>query len=230
MTSEQRDATDANGEMSFAWALLSYRGQRGIAAIAGILLRHAIPLVGVLILHWSAQKFLLLAVINFAWNWTLLGGWNSATDALLKARRQGNPVAAGAWILMLMVGVAVFLVVALGFGFPVYFMSGSPPLFDVEWSMSVIMSLLAPLPNLAGTIRQGVAANLTDEQIQVSAKSSRQLLLVGVIPIVAAYGLLASFPYPGMLRAVAVGYVLFSALCELRPDLAAAFGELLPRE
>ena len=227
---ERSESTDPDSERSFAWALLSDRGQRGIASIAGILLRHAIPLAGVFILHWSAQKFLLLAVINFAWNWTLLGAWNSATDALLTGRRQGNPVALATWILMLIAGVAVFLIVTLAFGFPVYYMSASPPIFDVEWWMSVTMSLLAPLPNLAGAIRSGVASNLADQQIEASAKSRRQLLLVDIIPIVGAYGLLANFPSPGMVGAVAVGYVLFSALCELRPDLAVEFSALLPRD
>jgi len=226
----QTEPTDSDREMSFAWALLSNRGRRGVGAIAGILLRQSIPLAGVFLLHWSAQKFLLLAVINFAWNWTLLGGWNAATDALLKARRQGNPVPVATWIQILIVGVAVFLVVAAGFGFPIYYMSNSPRIFDMEWSISVMTSLLAPLPNLVSAIRQGVAANLAEEQIEASVKTSRQLVLIGIISIVGAYGLLVNFPSPGMVATVAVGYVFFSALCELRPDLAAEFGALLPRD
>jgi hypothetical protein len=228
MPSEPREPANADPDMSFWWALLSNRGQRGGVAIAGILLRQAIPLIGVLLLHWSAQKFLLLAVINFAWNWALLGVWNIATSALTKARRSGVPVPTNTWLLMTVVGAMVFCVVSGGFGFPVYTMSPAPPAFDTFWWMGLAMTLLTPLPNLLEMIREGAAAELSDEQVDTFAKQRRLLLIVSIVPIIGAYELLANFPYPIIVQAVAIAYVLFSALCELRPDLAAEFGKELP--
>lgn len=215
--------------MSFWRALLSNRGQRGGVAIGGILVRHAIPLIGVLILHWSAQKFLLLEVINFGWNWTLLGGWNIVTSTLVKARREGTPVPASKWVQMTLLGAAVFCVVTWGFGFPVFYMSSAPPAVDAIWWIGLAMTLLGPLPNVVEQMREGIAADLPDTQIDAIAKQRRQLLMVSIVPIIGAYGLLVNFPYPITLTAVAVGYVLFSSLCELRPDLAAEFARELPR-
>ena len=224
---EQRESPDAVPQMSFWWALLSNRGQRGGVAIGGILVRHAIPLVGVLVLHWSAQKFLLLAVINFGWNWTLLGVWNIATSALVKNRRDGKPVPASTWAQMTLMGAVVFCIVTGAFGFPVYYIFPTPPVVDALWWIALAMTLLGPLPNVVEQIREGVAADLPDEQITSIAKKRQQLVMVSIIPIVGAYGLLVNFPYPGTIQAVAVGYVLFSTLCELRPDLGAEFAREL---
>jgi hypothetical protein len=225
---ETPELPDVDSDMSFWWALLSNRGQRGGVAIGGILVRQAIPLIGVLILHWSAQKFLLLAVINFGWNWTLLGVWNIATSALVKARRGGKPVPAGTWMQMTLVGAVVLCIVTGGFGFPVYTMSSAPPVFDAFWWIALATTLLSPLPNVVELIREGVTSGLSDDQIEAFAKPRRQLLMVGIIPIIGAYELLANFPYPGTINAVAVGYLLFATLCELRPDLAAEFVKELP--
>src|SRR5450432_1439252 len=154
---EQRELPDADPERSFWWALLSNRGQRGGVAIGGILVRNAIPLIGVLILHWSAQKFLLLAVINFGWNWTLLGGWNIVTSTRVKARHDGTPVPAGKWVQIALLGAVVFCVVTCVFGFPVYYMSSAPPAVDAVWWIGLAMTLLSPLPNVLAQIRDGVA-------------------------------------------------------------------------
>jgi hypothetical protein len=224
---EQSELPAAVPEMSFWWALLSDRGQRGGVAIAGILVRHATPLMGVLLLNWSAQKFLLLAVINFGWNWTLLGVWNIATSALVKNRRVGKPVPASTWVQMTLLGAVVFCIVTGAFGFPVYYMSSAPPVVDAVWWMALAMTMLGPLPNVVEQIREAVAADLPDEQINSIANKRRQLVMVSIIPIVGAYGLLVNLPYPGTIKAVAVGYVLFSTLCELRPDLSAEFAKEL---
>ena len=224
------EARDVDPDMSSGWALLSNRGRRSAAAIGGILIRQAIPLIGALILHWSAQRFLLLVVINFGWNWTLLGVWNIATSALIKARRGGKPVPAGTWVQMTLVGVVVLCIVTGGFGFPVYTMTPAPPVFDALWWVALATTLLGPLPNVVELIRERVASGLSDDQLEAFAKPRQQLLLVGIIPIVGAYELLANFPYPGTVKAVAVVYVLFAALCELRPDLAAEFARELPNQ
>jgi uncharacterized membrane protein YidH (DUF202 family) len=229
MPTEQRESRNPHADMSFWWALLSNRGQRGGVAIAAILLRQAVPLIGVLLLHWSAQKFLLLAVINFGWNWALLGVWNIATSALIEARRSGRPAPAKSWVVMAVVGIVVLCVVSASFGFPVYYMSPVPPAFDAFWWTGLAMTLVTPLPSFVDMVRQGAAAELSDEQIEAFAKQRRLLLIVSIVPIVGAYELIVNFPYPITIQGVAIAYVLFSTLCELRPDLAAEFGRELPR-
>ena len=96
-----------------------------------------------------------------------------------------------------------------------------------RWWMALAMTMMGPLPNVVEQIREAVAADLPDEQINSIANKRRQLVMVSIIPIVGAYGLLVNLPYPGTIKAVAVGYVLFSTLCELRPDLSAEFAKEL---
>jgi hypothetical protein len=228
--SEQRETSDAESEMSFWWALLSNRGQRGVVAIAGILLRNAMPLIGVLVLNWSAQKFLMLAMINFGWNWALLGVWNMGTSALIASHREGKPVPSSKWIVVAFAGALVFCIVTCAFGFPVFYLSSAPIRFDVLWWIGVAMTLISPLPNVVGQMRDAAAADLSDAQVETIAQQRRQLLIVSIVPIVAAYWLLSGSPDPIVVKLVAVGYVLFSALCELRPDMTVEFARLLPRE
>ncbi|MEP6939086.1 MAG: hypothetical protein ABI846_04935 [Rudaea sp.] len=219
----------ARADTPFWWALLTLRGQRGNGATAAIVARHAIPILGLVLLHWSAQTFLLLAVLNFAWNWVLNGVWNTATSALVAARRERRPVPITTWGVMLLVGAALFCILAFAFGLPVYYAAPIRPTFDGVWGLALSMTLLAPLPGLVDLVRAGVAANLSDERIRTIADQRRSMTWVGVVPIVAAFGLFETFPYPLVVTAVAVGYALFSALCELSPDLASLFARELPR-
>ncbi|MEO7326686.1 MAG: hypothetical protein ABIW82_17840 [Dokdonella sp.] len=231
MTSQQEDKPlDSAPEPSFWWALLSNRGQRGGVATAGILVRYAIPIVGVLFMHWSAQTFLLMAVITFTWNMVLTGVWNMATSTLTKARRTGEAVRARTWLQTLLVSAVVFCILTATFGFPVYYMTSSPPVLDSLWWFGFALTLLGPLPGLVELIRSAVAADLQDDEIEAWAKQRRLLVTLGIVPVVGAYGLLAEFPYPITMISVAIVYVLFSALCELRPDMAAEFAKELPPE
>ncbi len=216
-------------ELSFWWALLSNRGQRGRAAILGILARHAVLLTGVLFLHWSARKFLLMAMINFAWNWALLGVWSYGTCALNTAARDATPVTVTRWVSLAAFGAVVFVTVAWGIGFPVYYLEPGPLVLDRIWWVGLAITIIGPVPGVVEQIRAGVAARLPEERVDAIAEQRRRLLWVGVAPIVGAYGLLMNFPHPPVLTLVVIAYVLFSALLEFRPDLAEQLAKELPR-
>jgi hypothetical protein len=194
----------------------------------GILIRWAIPLLGVLALGWPSQTFLLAAVINFAWSWLLVGTWNSATLAMTQAHRLGTAVPASKWLVIAAVGAVIFVLVTCAFGAPLFFLWPTHPMLSGSWWTSLVITLVTPLPNLFEQVRRDVSRDLSEEQLDSLANQRRQLLLVGIIPIVGAYGLLTNFPNPAVLIAVAVLYMLFAALCELRPDLAAEFAKGLP--
>ncbi len=219
---------DADNPMPFWRALLFDGGKRSAASAMGIIIRWAIPLFGVLALGWPAQTFLLAAVINFAWSWVLAGTWNTATLAMTQAHRLAGAVPSSKWLVIVAVGVVVLVLVTCAFGAPLFFLWPMHPVLNAAWWTSLAITLLTPLPNLLEQIHRDVLMDLSEERLDSLANQRRQLLFVGIVPIIGAYGLLAKFPNAAVLIAVAVVYMVFSALCELRPDLAAEFAKELP--
>jgi hypothetical protein len=202
------------------WAPLP-RQHFNTVQIAGIVLRHLIPLIAVLFLGGSAGQFLLLSVFNIAFNVACIGTLGVGVSTRKEVGPSPNLAdAIGAWIFLFVICIVASLVLTALFGWVIVLVASASA--EGLFNRSLGWALLAILASAAPGLFQQYQADMRSALTETQRKQRDQpivlvhVLCAGLIFMLSGY--IQDFGQYGLaLAAIAVtGLFLFR---DLRPDL-----------
>jgi hypothetical protein len=203
-----------------SWHELAPPRPRGIGPIAGIVVRHAVPIVGLLAFDWSATQFLLLTVFNFG---LTIGnvGLAGVAAAQLRGEDGSGPGTIGIGQLANLLAVTAFialLLTALG-GWPIFVISGveTEVLREPALWWSALGMELAAAPGLWAEIRDKAHSSLAIEQLGARDQPRVGAALLGVAASAILSAWAAKMGGLGMVFLV-IAFTAFGLVRELRPD------------
>lgn len=188
------------------------------AQTAGIVVRHLIPLVGVLWFGWSAGQFLLLSVFNVAFSVACIG----VVGVGVSTRRQDGPSKSWADELafgmsLLAAGAVISLVLTGMFGWVIAVLASDSEhsLFNASLAWSALAMMASAAPALFTQYRADVRSSLSEEDRKKRDQPNVLVLVMcgGLIFIMSGYA--ADFS----LVALAMAVTALFTFRDLRPDL-----------
>jgi hypothetical protein len=187
----------------------------------GIIVRHLIPLAGMLWLGWSAGQFLLLGVFDIAFSVACIGVLGVAVST---RKTVGNSTGLAdrlaGWLALICVGAGICLLLTALFGWVIVLLATDEkrPLFDVALVWSAFAMVAAAAPALLRQYQADLHSSLSEEQ----RKRRDQPQVLGLVMcaglIFILSGQVAAFGKTGIALLVG-GVVGLSLLRDLRPDL-----------
>jgi hypothetical protein len=197
------------------------RQQFTVAQTVGIVVRHLIPLAGMLALGWSAGQFLLLSVFNICFGIITIG----VVGVFVSTRQELGPspddmseITRLLLAIALAVTGSVMLTAMFGWMIVVVAMSGAGSLFDWALVNSAVLMVATAAPALYRQYRDDLLAGY-DETYRKRRDQPKVLVLVltaGWILILS--GSADGFGQSGLLIVATAVTALF-VLGDLRPDL-----------
>ena len=182
---------------------------------AGIVLRHGIPLAGMLWFGWSAGQFLLLAVFNIAFGIACIDTIGIAVSTASSATGFAQRI--GQWLNLVATATFIGALLAALFGWVVSIIVGGAA-FDAPLAWSALTMVAAALPGLIAQYQADLRAGLSEEQRkQRDQPNVLSLALCGMlIFILSAYA--AKAGHFGVWIMV-IGVTALFVFRDLRPDL-----------
>jgi MFS family permease len=159
MTGSKRMPAGRNVDAPY-WAPLA-RQRLAPLQIAGIVMRHSIPLVGMLWFGWSAGQFLLLSVFNIAFGIACIGTVGVAVSTASTPTGLADSV--GTWLSLVAVAIGISALLTLMFGWVVALLVGGAA-FDVSLAWSALAMVVTALPGLITQYQTDLRAGLSEEQ------------------------------------------------------------------
>lgn len=189
--------------------------------MTGIVVRHLIPVAGVLAFGWAAGQFLLLSVFNIAFSVVCIGMIGTAVST-----RQAQVVAPGwgnqirTWLTSLVVALLLSLLLTAMFGWVValLFVSSGHSLYERSVILSALLMVASAAPVAYQQYQTDLRSGLTEQQRKKRDQPNVVVLMLtaGLIFILSGYA--ADFGRFGLIVMVIAVTGLF-ILRDLRPDL-----------
>lgn len=186
--------------------------------IAAIVLRHCVPIVGILAFGWSAVQFLLLTVFNFGLTIGNIGLVGVSVETLRESA--DRRVGVGQWInLLIVTAIIALLLTALG-GWPMFVIAHRDEnvLAEPALWLSALMMELAAIPVIRADIRAKLASTQSLEEMKLRDQPRVGAAFFGIGASLILSGWAANWGRFGMLALVIV-FTAFGLLRELRPDV-----------
>ena len=193
----------------------------GAAQTAGIVVRHLVPLVGVLWFGFSAGQFLLLSVFNIAFSVACIGVVGVTVSTRKEAGQSPNlRNEIGSWLTTLLVGafISVLLTAMFGWVIVVLTMASEGSVFTAPLAWSALAMVISAAPALYQQYQADLRSSMTDEERKKRDQPNVLVLVLsgGLIFILSGYaGDLGRYG----LGALAIAVTGLFALRDLRPDL-----------
>jgi hypothetical protein len=203
-----------------AWDALAPPRPVQFARIAGIVLRHAIPIVGMLWFGWSVAQFLLLTVFNYGLTIANVG-LVGITAMTLRGDDGKPPEKFGIGNLPALLATTAFialLLTALG-GWPIFVLAGVDTGILGEpnlWWSALAMELSAA-PALLAEIRDKARSPLSLEQLKARDQPRVGAAFLGIVTSAIFSAWAVKMGAFGVVFAV-MAFTVFGLLRELRPD------------
>jgi hypothetical protein len=181
---------------------------------AGIVIRHLIPVGGVLFLGWSAGQFLLLSMFNIALSLASIGTIGVAVSARQKAGGGGSSAdGLRAWLGLIAGGlfVTLLLTAALGWWIVPLAANGGHPLFNLSLVWSAISMVLTAAPGLRHQYQTDLGSTLGVRERKERDQANAMALFV--------YGILIYLMGSWSLTLTMIGATALFIARDLRPDL-----------
>jgi hypothetical protein len=152
-----------------------------VAQAAGIVIRHLVPVYGVLFLGWSAQQFLLMSIFNIAFSIACIG-----TISVAVSRQQKGTATHGAagsirsWISLLAGALLVTLILTAALGWWILVISprGGPPLLVRSLAWAALSMIVSAAPGLLRQYRSDLHSTLSAKQRRERDQANGMLLFV----------------------------------------------------
>jgi hypothetical protein len=186
-----------------------------------ILIRHAIPLAGLVVLGGTVENFLVLSVFDLSLAIACIGviGVAVSTRPIRLASSPADTI--GSWVLLVLVGAGATVGLTVMFGWVVALiaaLSSPDGLWNKALGVSIVSIVGAAMPQLVQQYRSDVASGLSDAQRQQRDRPriGGNLFCAGMIFVLG--GFMAQFGHGGV---VAMAFVITALLVfrDLRPDL-----------
>ena len=191
--------------------------------IAAVVVRNAIPVIGIVAFGWSAVQFLVLTVFNLALSIVNIG--LAGVSAMTLRGDDGEPPQKiGFSDIANFLGVGLFftaILTALG-SWPIFIISGadSDLLMRPDFWWSALAMVIASLPSVRAEIVDKVRSPLTLEQLKARDQPRIGIAFLGIVLSLMMSGWAARFGSIGLGLLVA-GFTAFALMRELRPDVIA---------
>jgi hypothetical protein len=184
------------------------------AQAAGIVIRHLVPVFGVLFLGWSAQQFLLMSMFNIAFSIACIGTISVAVSGHQKGTvSQSKADSVRNWLSLLAGALLVTLILTAALGWWIVLISprDGPPLLVRSLAWAALSMIISAAPGLLRQYRSDLHSTLTVKQRRERDQANGILLFVcGVLIFMMANTILAL---------TVVGATALFIVRDLRPDL-----------
>jgi len=194
---------------------------RAIAQLLAVLLRHGLPLVGMLAYGWSAGQFLVCAVFNTTWPIGVIAATNIVVSDRLAARSAADVAPRSSDLLRVTaIALAVALVLGMLFGWIVVVAAaqGDAHTFDPSLLISVGMTIASGSVAAFTQYRADLAARLDEATRKQRDQPAIFALLASAAIVFMVSGHLAQLGGFALPVSVCVLTALF-IVRDLRPDL-----------
>ena len=188
---------------------------------AAIVVRHLIPLAGIIGLDWLAGQFLILSLFSIAFSVVAIG-----TIGVMVSTRQevtvdaGIADKAGSWIFAIVLALvgSVILTAMFGWVIVVFTVISGESLFDGALFASALLIVISAAPGMLRQYRDDLASSLTEEQRKQrdQPKALGLVMSAGLIFIMSGYA-----PEFGRVGLVVLAFAVTALFIfrDLRPDL-----------
>ena len=199
------------------WAPLPRR-RFGAMQVAGILARHLVPLLGVLLLRWPAGDFLLMSVFNIAFSIAgiaVVGVAVSVAQERAVRNVDAGPLdAVAGWLTLALVGIVASVGLTALFGWVIA--------LYVDWNASIAWGALvivaSALPALHHHYVSDLRARLGEEQRKRRDQPNLLVLVLCAGLVFTLSGQILQLGRDGLVALACAVSALF-AFRDLRPDL-----------
>lgn len=192
-----------------------------LAQTASIVVRHLIPLAGIVLPGSLAGEFLILSVFSIAFSIVGIG-----TTGVMVSTRKEVPAGAGiadqavGWILAIVLALvgSVLLTAMFGWVIAVFTVSSGESLFDGALLGSAALIVVAAAPGMVRQYRDDLASSLTEEQ----RKQRDQPIVLGLVMSAGLIFIMSGYaPDVGRFGLLALAFAVTALFIfrDLRPDL-----------
>ncbi len=189
------------------------------AAIAGIVVRHALPVITNLWFGWSVPQFIVLTVFNIGLSISCLAGYGAMESTIKEAGSNPSPAQQiGMWLSLTLWTLFFALVLTAIFGWVVLARLPEGTLHDRALWLSALSMVMAAMPGYRDQILADIHAKLSVVQRRARDTPIAVILLTsGTLVLLLSWFLPRENLVPLMLAATA-----FFIFRDLRPDLVYA--------